>query len=632
MLGLIVPLIFALVLGCSAPPSAIPDPSTVRNGPVTGPAGMEGGGALPGSTQAGNPPALDLEPQNPSAKLKVVSSKDPAIPTGQLYYDWRVRWEPPPAPVTSYEVERKIGQQGTWERIGTTTPDVLTINEQAAYAAAHIYRIKASDAEGRFAYSKEVTDRTPAACEFEDGWAMVSYSHGCFQWRAVWVLDPQNAYFVGDHKDGRGVLLHRRVGPDGKPSFQHIFLSIHPTSVWAADPASVFIAGSSSGKGALVVYDGSEAKDMDVVGGIRAPLHSIYGLSRNQIFAVGDVAIALQFNGLVWEAISGLDRPNLDVTYRRVWGLSPKDAYILGDKGVLLRFDGFRWNQIPLSSSSDFFDILGTDPGDLYLSSDKGIYRFDGRTASLLIKGTQPQALWGPDDSHFYGAADDIVDYKRNFPGLTPNPEIDMSEAIFTDIHGLGDQVFVTSTEGIILEKTSDGYWQDTWTESPFFTLSTAKAQDVMEVYKYNVFSRPKSERAEKFRPSLAANYTHLLAVSEKDLYLIEEVLGQWRLFHMNGITGAIRLLTPFLLEGTPQRLWGDSTAIFVATSQAVYRYTPTSFKRMKAEETPLPPDEVEFKSQKISGTDLEITALARINETNQWAIANNRYLLRYCH
>lgn len=601
---------------------------------------MEGGGTLPGSTQAGNPPALNLAPLNPFAKVQTVVEKDAETSSPQLFNKWQVGCDlpvvSPEVPIVTVEVWRTIGEQGTWEKIGTMPPDNLTFLEKGAYGATHYFRFKAIDSLGRSGVSDVVTDRTSAACEFADGAAMILYAYGCFDWRSLFIhrsQETQQEYFAGVHKDGRGVLAHRTLASDGEPRVKFLFLDMIPSSVWAADPTAVFVVGESSGKGALALYDGAEMKEVPVAGGIRAPLHSVWGTSRNQIYAVGEGSFALQFNGQIWEPIPGVDHPNLNFTYRRIWGLSPKEIYLLGDEGVFLAFDGFRWNQIPVRTSPDFFDIWGTESHDLYLSSDQGIFHFGGRNLLQMVKGNRQEALWGPDGSHFYGVAEDIVDYKRTFPGMTREPLVDLQKPIFTDVQGLDDQVYVTTREGMILERASDGLWQDIWTGSPFITFSTAKDDDVIGVYVKNISTRPRAEQAEKFRPSLSATLTHIHAAGEKDLYLIEETRGQWRLFHINGVTGSIKLLTPFLLEGMPHKLWGDPSAVFVTTTQGTtYRYTKDSFKRLKPEDVPPAPEAPELKEQKIPGTDLEITSLARINETNQWAIVDRRYLFRYCH
>lgn len=614
-----------IVMGnCSAPPSGTQDLSGIQATPPAGP-----GGSIPaegtretdgGSTEVGNPPALSLAPRNPVAKVRIVRQEEdkPSRPVDQLtenFYEWTVGWEPPEAPVITYKVERKIGQQGNWEVIGTTDPSQLNFQELGAYGATHYFRIKAIDAGGNFDYSIEFTSRRPTYCDFASGWTMVLFDHGCYEWTGLWVLDRENAAFVGRLQDGKGMLVLRQEAVEDNPVYRHIPLDFIPTSVWAADSAHVFVGGytdkgRSEKEGRVILYDSGEARDLEFQD--RRAIRSLFGLSASQVYAVGEGGTVLSYDGSSWREIASLSNPKR--TYHKVWGLGPNDLYLVGAGGLFLHFNGSRWEEIPLGafaipSQIDFLDIWGADNADLYLASTQGLVRFNGKTFWKPGTSRYVHLLWGPDADTFYGIDSALVLYRQNGGLLQEEVDHNFWKITLTAIHGAGDQIFATTSNGLILKKFPKGSWEDIWTGTTFASEANRKKAPVdapaAMMAKNILFGEPSPLPLEK---SVGLDYWELAGLwhlNEKEIFLLKRTLGtqsRWELVKIDGAKGTSTLLPGSNPRpGYPYSLVGGPNALFIGTSAGLYRYTLVGGAFEKMETNPFKM----FTSTKVFGDDL---------------------------
>jgi hypothetical protein len=73
---------------------------------------------------------------------------------------------------------------------------------------------------------------------------------------------------------------------------------------------------------------------------VTAGLRGIYGFSPDDVWAVGDDATVVHYDGKVWSKVATpLDGVNVKPRLFSVWGSSPKDVWI-GGNGVMLHFEG----------------------------------------------------------------------------------------------------------------------------------------------------------------------------------------------------------------------------------------------------------------------------------------------------
>jgi photosystem II stability/assembly factor-like uncharacterized protein len=73
-------------------------------------------------------------------------------------------------------------------------------------------------------------------------------------------------------------------------------------------------------------------------------LLSIWGTSDDDIFAVGDNAVILHYDGKSWEPMQS---PKEDY-WTKVKGLRPDCVYAVGDNGAVIHYDGTKWNDMSI--------------------------------------------------------------------------------------------------------------------------------------------------------------------------------------------------------------------------------------------------------------------------------------------
>ncbi len=112
-------------------------------------------------------------------------------------------------------------------------------------------------------------------------------------------------------------------------------------------------------------------------------LRRVWGFSKNDIWAVGDLGTILHYDGKAWTSMPLLDSERRQVGDRPlvgIWGARPDDIWAVGDAGLILHYDGKAWtvnnNGIV---SSDLLYVFGTSANDVWaLGFDSTILRSDG--------------------------------------------------------------------------------------------------------------------------------------------------------------------------------------------------------------------------------------------------------------
>src|SRR5262245_26005951 len=69
-------------------------------------------------------------------------------------------------------------------------------------------------------------------------------------------------------------------------------------------------------------------------------LRGVWGTSATDVWAVGEAATLLHFDGSTWRRINfGTDVTNIE----SVWGSAPDDVWAAGNYGVIVHWDGSTW-------------------------------------------------------------------------------------------------------------------------------------------------------------------------------------------------------------------------------------------------------------------------------------------------
>ncbi len=113
-----------------------------------------------------------------------------------------------------------------------------------------------------------------------------------------------------------------------------------------ADEAGVFVAGDD---GVIFHFDGTEWKRQPVSAPV--PVHSLWGTSRNDLWAVGWMGLVLHHDGRVWTKVRGCvtneggkySDASENAPLFGVAGLPNGQAWAVGDRGTILHFDGQDW-------------------------------------------------------------------------------------------------------------------------------------------------------------------------------------------------------------------------------------------------------------------------------------------------
>ena len=233
------------------------------------------------------------------------------------------------------------------------------------------------------------------------------------------------------------------------------------SSVWAASPDDVFVAGGVTG-GVVEHFDGQTWTTMEIPGQTPA-LIWVFGFAPDDVYAVGERGAFIHYNGTVWERLDS----NTSKTLWGAWGPAPDDlwmvggnigsgritirhwngtesevfevdtaeyaenvhslfkvwgdgtnVYAVGQLGTVLRYDGSAWTAIDTGESSeDFISVWGRGPNEVYFAGGRGLGRVARRAAvahgvglalrrlaaaALPLPATVPAARSHPDRSCYF--------------------------------------------------------------------------------------------------------------------------------------------------------------------------------------------------------------------------------------
>lgn len=193
----------------------------------------------------------------------------------------------------------------------------------------------------------------------------------------VWAVGGQVAS-IGD--DGQGAIYRRTDGtwapaevPTGTPLLN--WVHGHDGEIWAVGNA-----------GSALRFDGSAWQTVDT--GADVALWGVFVFSPSEVWAVGGDAfvtdtpgVILRYDGTSWSEspLPTLDRDSGAVF--KIFGLSTDDIHAVGARGVLLHYDGSAWTQMPSGTSNDMISIWGTEPDDIIAVGGRAvgtIGRWDG--------------------------------------------------------------------------------------------------------------------------------------------------------------------------------------------------------------------------------------------------------------
>lgn len=136
-------------------------------------------------------------------------------------------------------------------------------------------------------------------------------------------------------------------------------------------------------------------------------LHSVWAVSANDVFAVGD-------NGTIWHrTTSGWSAMSSGTTkhLRGVWAASASDVWAVGVEGTILRYNGTAWSTVGGAPGEPPIDaVWGSSATNVWLVGSGKVRQWNG-TALLLkkefsgtllsVSGTGPTDVWTTGENTF---------------------------------------------------------------------------------------------------------------------------------------------------------------------------------------------------------------------------------------
>ncbi len=254
--------------------------------------------------------------------------------------------------------------------------------------------------------------------------------------------------------------------------------------IWGTSANNVFAVGDD---GVILNYDGSkwrkEASPVD------SSLYCIRGINKNRVFACGSKGVIIEYDGKEWKK----NRTGIDKFINSIWFASENKGFAVGTDGIILQYEGKEWKKSvdpSIVENANFSDVMGFSEDDVYAVGSQGTYRYDGRNWKKihLPSSNWQLCIWGIDKNNFFvGAENGLI---INFQGKT----------IFEEYAGTKNSTFglwgssssniygATSTKdgGAIIHydgkswkqiAESEGYLSDIWgvDENLFFIVGEGK-------------------------------------------------------------------------------------------------------------------------------------------------------------
>lgn len=179
-------------------------------------------------------------------------------------------------------------------------------------------------------------------------------------------------------------------------------------------------------RGHVMRFDGISWSEEDA--GTEADLHSVWGTSPNELFAVGYTGrvfdtegTLLRYAGDSWEEVE-IDTPG---QLNDVWGSSQSDVFVVGGSlyepedqpGRIFHYDGSSWSEMDVGIIPPLFVLWGDGPDNVYAAGSEGfILHYDGMTWTPIESGTSLtiSALWGDDRGQMFAGGHNrlVLEYR----------------------------------------------------------------------------------------------------------------------------------------------------------------------------------------------------------------------------
>ncbi|PSM30580.1 hypothetical protein [Haliangium sp. UPWRP_2] len=170
-------------------------------------------------------------------------------------------------------------------------------------------------------------------------------------------------------------------------------------SIWALSPNDIWAVGNG---GIILHFDGTSWTAKSGPIGVTENLYSVWGSGPNNIWAVGAFGRIIRYDGTTWSTVNS----PTTLTLYGIWGVSPTDIWAVGDatssaaQGTFLRYTGTSWQSVTDAGlgTGQFNAVWADNPNFIYVSGVGGLLaRFNGTTWNQIQSNTtiSLHAIWG---------------------------------------------------------------------------------------------------------------------------------------------------------------------------------------------------------------------------------------------
>ncbi|MFC1924439.1 hypothetical protein ACFLT3_00615 [Chloroflexota bacterium] len=170
-------------------------------------------------------------------------------------------------------------------------------------------------------------------------------------------------------------------------------------SIWGSSSTDVFAVGDW---GAILHYDGSSWSEMS--SGTTEDLWAVWGSSSSDVFAVGESGTILHYDGSAWNLMSGGDLKQL----KGIWGSSATDVFAVGT-GIILRYDGSAWSTMSSGTTGFLSAVWGSSATDVFAVGKDIILHYNGSVWSAMSSDLTMvlEGIWGSSSSNVFAVGYD---------------------------------------------------------------------------------------------------------------------------------------------------------------------------------------------------------------------------------
>ncbi len=237
--------------------------------------------------------------------------------------------------------------------------------------------------------------------------------------------------------------------------------------LWGLSSDDVYAVGQDA---VVLHYDGSSWTKMDLgIITFTDTLQAIDGTSSSNIFIVGESGTVLHFNGTSWQSISTGLSNNLNDIWLHPDGTT---TTVVGDDGEILTCTSSACNSDGKWSDSDLQSVWGSASDDIYaVGYDGTILHYDGTIWDDMTSGVDADLLsiWGNSQNNIFAVGDDGTIVRFGGSSWTPDyvPKNDLSCIYGTD----SPNIFIVGDKGKIYY-----YASPKWTELESGTTTNLKS------------------------------------------------------------------------------------------------------------------------------------------------------------